>query len=147
MRGSKEPNKDADIASSNGKVIEDSAIKNSSSTWPVKFSHPGEKRYEAAHRLWNWRIDPQQPAMIVRCAAPNRVARSVDFARSNEMAVSIRAGGNSLSGDSFIDDLIVIGLPGMKRIEVGNTRCVACAEAGLSVSEFHLATKAFGLAA
>jgi len=84
--------------------------------------------------------------MIVRCATAADVARSVEFARSNEIAVAVRGGGHSLTGDSFCDGGMVIDLCGMKEIEADSRRCTARADSGVTAGEFDLATKDCGLA-
>src|SRR5215831_19158853 len=107
---------------------------------------PGEPRYERARRAWNGRIDPRRPSMIVRVAAPADVVRSVEFARTNELAIAVRAGGHSLSGDSFCDDGMVIDLSGMKKVAIDAETCTARADAGLTAGEFDRVTQPFGLA-
>jgi FAD/FMN-containing dehydrogenase len=84
--------------------------------------------------------------MIVRCATATDVAQSVAFAHDNEIAVAVRGGGHSLTGDSFCDGGLLIDLSKMKKIEVNSTRCVARADAGLTAGELDVATSAFGLA-
>src|SRR6516164_7662484 len=139
-------NTNATIFSLKGEAIEDLMVRKFEQHLLGEVLRPGEERYEAARRVWNGMIDPRHPAMIVRCATAVDVARSVEFARSNEIAVAVRGGGHSLTGDSFCDGGMVIDLSGMKKIEVDRTRCVARADAGLTAGEFDLATKAFGLA-
>ena len=107
---------------------------------------PGEERYERARRAWNGRVDPRHPAMIVRCATPADVVRSVEFARASELAVAVRGGGHSLCGDSFCDGGLVIDLSGMKNVAVDAATCTARAEAGLTAGEFDRATEPLGLA-
>src|SRR5215469_11330957 len=139
-------NTNANLVSLNGKVIEDRTVRKFERHLLGELLRPGEERYEAARRVWSGMIDPRRPAMIVRCAAATDVARSVEFARGNEIALAIRGGGHSLTGDSFCDGGIVIDLCGMKKIEVDSTRCVAGADAGLTVRDFDAATNAYGLA-
>src|SRR5215469_14454819 len=134
------------IVSLKGKAIEDLMVRKFERHLLGEVLRPGEERYEAARRVWNGMIDARHPAMIVRCVTATDVARSVAFARGNEMAVAVRGGGHSLTGDSFCDGGMVIDLCGMKQIEVDSTRCVAGADAGLTVRDFDLATTAYGLA-
>jgi FAD/FMN-containing dehydrogenase len=81
-------------------------------------------------------IDPRHPGMIMRCATTVDVARTVEFARSNELAVAVRAGGHSLTGDSFCDVGMVVDVSGMKSIQVDTEAGTARADAGLTVGEF-----------
>jgi len=84
--------------------------------------------------------------MIVRCATTADVVRSIELARSYDLRVAVRAGGHSLTGDSFCDGGMVIDLSAMKRIRVDRERRIAHAEAGLTVGEFDRATLSLGLA-
>ena len=81
----------------------------------------------------------------MRCAAASDVVRSIDFARNNQLEVAVRAGGHSLSGDSFCDGGVVIDVSAMKAIVVDPQSNTARADAGLTAGEFDLATQAFGL--
>ena len=139
-------NRNAKIVSPKGKVIDDSMVRKFARHLLGKVLQPGEERYEAARRVWNGMINPRCPAIIVRCATAADVARSVEFAGGNEIAVAVRGGGHSLTGDSFCDGGIVIDLSGMKKIEIDSTRCVARTDAGLTVGDFDLATNGFRLA-
>jgi FAD/FMN-containing dehydrogenase len=139
-------NTNAKIVSPTGKVIEDLAVRKFERHLLGEILRPGENSYEAARRIWIGIIDPRRPAMIVRCATVTDVARSVEFARSNKMAVAVRGGGHSLTGDSFCDGGMVIDLSRMNTIYVNGARCVARADAGLTARQFDRATKAFGLA-
>ena len=107
---------------------------------------PGEQRYESARRRWSGMVDPRHPALIVRCAASADVAHSVEFARNSQLAIAVRAGGHSFSGDSLCDGGMVIDVSGMKNLVVDAETCTARADAGLTVGEFDRATEPFGLA-
>jgi hypothetical protein len=139
-------NTKGEVLSLNGKVIEGSTIRKFERHLIGEVLRPGEEHYELTRRLWNGGIDPRHPAMIVRCTAATDVARAVVFARSNEVALAVRAGGHSLTGDSFNDGGMVIDVSDMKKIGIDTTRCTARADAGLTVGEFDLATKDLGLA-
>jgi hypothetical protein len=137
----------ARAVSLNGKAIEPLRVRAFERHLSGTILRPGEGRYETARRVWTGMIDPRQPAMIVRCATATDVARSVQFAREHEIAVAVRGGGHSFTGDSFCEGGMVIDLSGMKKIEIDAARCVGRADPGLTVGDFDLATKPFGLAA
>src|SRR5215472_17477512 len=112
----------------------------------VEVMLPGEQRYERARRTWSGMVDPRHPAMIVRCAASADVAHAVEFARNSQLAIAVRAGGHSFSGDSWCDGGMVIDVSGMKNLVVDAETCTARADAGLTVGEFDRATEPFGRA-
>jgi len=140
----RQQNINTNLVSLNGKAIEDPAVRKFERHLLGEILRPGEERYEGARRVWNRMIDPRHPALIVRCATATDVVRSVEFARGNEIAFAVPGGGHSLTIDSFCDGGTVIDLSGMKKVEVDSSRCVASADAGISVGDFDLATEAYG---
>ena len=134
------------IISTTGEAIAENALSRFEAHLCGKVFRPGSVRYERTRRLWNGRVDPRHPGMIVRCAGTVDVVRAIEFARSNDLAVAVRAGGHSLTGDSFCDGGMVIDVSGMKNIRVDPNTCTARADAGLTAGEFDQATQPFGLA-
>ena len=134
------------LVANTGKVIETAALRKFAATLIGEIIGRNDERYEQARRLWLGMIDPRRPDLILRCAATADVARSVDFCRSNELAMAVRAGGHSLAGDSFCDGGVVIDISGLKAIRVDPEGRTARAGAGLMAGELDRATQAFGLA-
>ncbi|MEP6953869.1 MAG: FAD-binding oxidoreductase [Solirubrobacteraceae bacterium] len=83
---------------------------------------PGDGAYDEARAVHNGMID-RQPALIVRCASPDDVARTLAFARSHGAPLAVRGGGHNGGGLGVVDDGVVIDLAGMNDV-------VADAEAG-----------------
>jgi FAD/FMN-containing dehydrogenase len=106
---------------------------------------PADSDYDEARAVWNGAID-KHPAAIVRCAGVADVRHAVEFARSQDLLVSVRGGKHSLPGFSTNDGGIVIDLSGMKGMRVDPAARTAQAESGLTWSEFDHETQAFGLA-
>lgn len=106
---------------------------------------PNDEGYESARRVWNGLVD-KHPALIVRCNDVSDVISAVQFARSQDLTVAVRAGGYDVSGHGVCDDGLVIDLSQMKGIQVDPQRCIARAEPGLTSGEFLRATQQFGLA-
>ena len=107
---------------------------------------PSDASYEIARKGRMGLVDPRRPLLITRCASTADVVRSVEFARANELPIAVRAGGHSLSGDSFCDGGMVIDVSPMKGVEVSAATRTVRADAGLTASELDRATQAFGLA-
>src|SRR5512132_1930834 len=57
----------------------------------------GDDGYDAARKIYNAMID-HRPAIIARCAGVADVIDAVNFARSNDLLVSVRGGGHNVSG-------------------------------------------------
>ena len=106
---------------------------------------PEASDYESSRLVFNRAFD-LRPALIVRCATSSDVARAVDFARSNNLRLAVRAGGHSRLGYGMCDGGVVIDLSGMKRVEVDAGKRVARVEAGVLVRDLDEATQRFGLA-
>ena len=106
---------------------------------------PTSPEYDEARRVWNGIVD-KKPALITYCAGSDDVIAAVNFARSTELPIAVRSGGHNVAGNSVCDGGVVIDLSRMKGIAVDPERCIARAEAGLTLGEFDAATQALGLA-
>ena len=106
---------------------------------------PGDPHYETARRVWNHAID-RHPALIVRAASTDDVARTVDFARREGIPIAVRGGAHSIAGFSTCDDGIVVDLAQLNdvRVDVGSRRAVA--GGGTRWRDFDAATQRHGLA-
>jgi len=106
---------------------------------------PNGPDYEAARSIFNRAFD-RRPAVIVRCAGPSDVARTLDFVQTQNLPLAVRSGGHSRLGFGMCDGGVVIDLSAMKRVDVDVSKRVARAEAGALVRDLDEATQRFGLA-
>src|SRR4051794_38179395 len=106
---------------------------------------PDDAGYDEARAIWNAAHD-RRPALIVRCAGVADVMRAVDFARSENLSVSVRGGGHSIPGFSTNDGGMVIDLSAMQAVRVDPERRTAVAQGGATWASFDHETQAFGLA-
>jgi FAD/FMN-containing dehydrogenase len=88
----------------------------------------------------------RRPALIVRCAGATDVISAVNFARTNNVPVSVRGGGHNVAGSAVCDDGIMLDLSRMKSTRVDPASRTARAEPGVLWGEFDRETQAFGLA-
>lgn len=102
--------------------------------------------YDEARRVYNAMID-RRPRVIVECADAGDVMAAVDFARENDLDLSVRGGSHSVPGFGTNDGGVVIDLSAaMRSVRVEpHTRTVR-AEGGCTWGDFNHATHAFGLA-
>ena len=70
---------------------------------------PGDEGYDVARKVYNGMID-RRPALIAQCADVADVIVAVNFARENNLLVSIRGGGHNAGGLGVCDDGLVIDL-------------------------------------
>ena len=106
---------------------------------------PDDPGYEQARSIWNGAHD-RRPALVVRCEGVADVLKTVEFARSEGLPLSIRGGGHSIPGFSTVDDGVVLDLRAMNGIRVDPDRRTVTAQAGCLWSEVDAETQAFGLA-
>lgn len=77
----------------------------------------GDEGYDAARRVNNWMHD-KRPQVIVRCENAGDVMTAIDYARTQELELSVRGGGHSVPGFGTVDDGLVIDLSGMRNVRV-----------------------------
>ncbi len=106
---------------------------------------PADAGYEEARRVWNGMID-RRPAVIVRCADADDVARSVRFAATHGLPLAVRGGGHNVAGFGTCDGGMVIDLGAMKAISVEPAARTVRAQGGLRWGEFDAATQQHALA-
>lgn len=106
---------------------------------------PGSPDYDEARLVHHAQAD-RRPALIVRAADANDVARTVSLARESGLALSVRGGGHSVAGFGTNDGGIVLDLGAMKGLHIDAERRVAWAQPGLTAGEYTVAAAAHGLA-
>src|SRR3954447_14398469 len=83
-------------------ALDDAALKAFAATLRGDLLVSAHPEYDLARRVWNGMID-KRPAVIVRCHGTNDVLRAVEFARANELLVSVRGGRHHLGRRSAGD--------------------------------------------
>lgn len=106
---------------------------------------PGVSEYDEVRTVWNAMAD-QHPALIVRCSCVDDVVAAVNFARTNELLVSVKSGGHNIAGKSVATGSFTIDLSSMKGIEVDTEGRSAKCQSGLRLGELDEATQAFDMA-
>jgi len=106
---------------------------------------PADPGFDEARSLWNMRFG-RRPDLVARCIASEDVAAAVDFARSNGMQLSVKAGGHSYAAKTVADSGLLIDLSAMKAIEIDLEEDVATIEPGVTCGELDAATQKHGLA-
>jgi FAD/FMN-containing dehydrogenase len=106
---------------------------------------PEATEYDSARRVKNHAYD-RHPAVIVRCAIRDDIARSLEFAQNNNLLLAVRCGGHSSAGFGVCDGGLLVDLAGMRRVKVDAAKRIVRAEAGCLVADVDQATQRFGLA-
>jgi FAD/FMN-containing dehydrogenase len=126
-------------------LLKDTSFQNLKARLNGEVISPGDECYEQARRVWNGRVD-KYPSLIVRCVDITDVLTSIELARHQDMAVTVRSGGHSLAGHSVCNGGLVIDLSRMKGLWIDPVKGIAHAQAGLTLGEFVSQTQLYNLA-
>ncbi len=107
---------------------------------------PSDAGYDDARTIWNAMID-KYPALIARCTSSDDVIEAVNFARDNNLLLSVRGSGHNVAGNAVSDGGLMIDLSLMKDIHVDPESGIASAQPGVVFGEMDQATQPYGLAA
>src|SRR5688572_28129011 len=106
---------------------------------------PGDPNYDEVRKIWNGMID-RRPAVIVRCAEPSDVQRSIEFASANRLELTIRGAGHNIAGNAICDNGLMIDLSNLKGVRVDAQKRRAVVDPGATLADFDRAVQAHGLA-
>jgi FAD/FMN-containing dehydrogenase len=101
--------------------------------------------YEVARRIWNGMID-RRPALIVRAAGTADIIRTVEFARSKELLMSVRGGGHNVAGNAVAEGGLMLDLSALRWVQVDPVRRRAVVGPGAVLGDFDHEAQSFGLA-
>ena len=106
---------------------------------------PGDPEYDDARAVFNAMID-RRPSAILRCRDTADVAAGIRYARTNDLALSVRSGGHGVAGNAVCDGGVVLDLSQMRDVSVDPERRLADAGPGLLLGDLDAATQRHGLA-
>lgn len=105
----------------------------------------GDAGYKPARKIWNGQIT-RQPGLIARCAGTADVMAAVQFARENDLLVSVRGGGHAVNGDALADGGLMIDLANMDAVRADPFKRTARVEGGCLWRAVDHEAQRFGLA-
>lgn len=106
---------------------------------------PGDPGYDGARQVHNARFD-RHPAIVVRVAEAGDVVRSIRFAREYALPIAVRSGGHGFSGESVVDDGLVIDLSRLKKISIDPQSRTATVQPGATSQDLAPVAHEYGLA-
>jgi FAD/FMN-containing dehydrogenase len=106
---------------------------------------PGDQGYDEARTIWNGLID-RRPALIVRCTGAADVVDAVNFAREQNLLLSVKGGGHNVAGNAVNDGGLVVDLSQMSGVHVDPSTQTVRAEGGATWGDCDRETQLFGLA-
>jgi FAD/FMN-containing dehydrogenase len=106
---------------------------------------PGHDGFDEACRIWNGRFT-HRPDLVARCRRTEDVRACVDFAREQQVRLSVKGGGHSYAGKTVGDGGLLVDLSLMKGIRVNAEARTAIVEPGVTCGELDRAAQEHGLA-
>ena len=106
---------------------------------------PDHADYDQARQVFTGGID-KRPAVVVRVANTDDVARVIALARETGLELAVRSGGHSGAGHSTSEGGIVLDLGDMRALNIDVDGRTAWAETGLAAAEYTAAAAEHGLA-
>ncbi|MGE5250197.1 MAG: FAD-binding oxidoreductase [Bacteroidota bacterium] len=106
---------------------------------------PDDETYDRARTVFYAGFD-RHPALIVRVADADDVARVIALAREKGLELAVRSGGHSTAGHSVSQGGIVLDLSAMRALHIDPRQRTAWAETGLTAGEYTSAAGLHGLA-
>lgn len=106
---------------------------------------PEDHDYDVVRKVWNGMID-KRPALIAKCAGAKDIVACIDFARENDVLISVRGGGHNYSGKAVCDGGLMLDLSLMKGMKIDTAGRTVRAQTGLKLGEFDRETQKYGLA-
>lgn len=107
---------------------------------------PDHPDYDEVRQVWNGYID-KHPALIAECTGTADVIDAVNFARKNDIEISVRGGGHNVAGSALCENGMVIDLSKMRGIHVDASQKTARVQGGATWGDLDRETQVFGLAA
>jgi FAD/FMN-containing dehydrogenase len=105
----------------------------------------GEQGYDEARSIWNGMVD-RKPAIIIRACGSSDIQKAVNFARQNELLMTVKAGGHQIAGHSIADGTIMLDLSRMRAVHVSPATGTVRVEPGATLGDLDAETQAHNLA-
>jgi FAD/FMN-containing dehydrogenase len=106
---------------------------------------PDSEEYEDARNVWNGLVN-KYPAVITRVKGATDVATAIQFARENDLDISIRGGAHHQAGSAIVNQGLVVDLEDMDGVHVDPDEQVARVEPGTRAEDVLAETQQHGLA-
>jgi FAD/FMN-containing dehydrogenase len=115
------------------------------STLDGKLITPSDDLYNEARTIWNAMID-RKPLALAQCINTEDVVRTVNFARDNDLLLSVKGGGHNVAGNAICDGGIVADLSKLTKVTVDRDTNRVKVGGGCLLSDLDKETQKYGLA-
>ena len=106
---------------------------------------PEDEGFEEATRIWNGMIE-KTPALVVQPTGTADVVAAVNFARENNILLSVKGGGHNIAGTALAADGLTIDMSRLRGVIVDPEERTAIAQAGCLLGDLDRETQVHGLA-
>jgi FAD/FMN-containing dehydrogenase len=106
---------------------------------------PGDEGFEEATLLWNGMID-KTPALVVQPTGTADIVASVNFARDQRLALSVRGGGHNIGGTALADGGLTLDMSRLRGVVVDPEARTVTVQAGCLLGDVDRETQLHGLA-
>jgi len=131
------------IEKASDRIIDATALQNFKASVRGVIITTSDPQYDAERSVYNGMID-RHPALIVKCRDVADVISALNFGRTQNLLVAIRAGGHNAGGLGVCDDGLVIDLSLMKGIRIDLDSNTIRVEGGCLLGDIDHATAPFG---
>jgi len=107
--------------------------------------YPDDDGFAEAILLWNGMIK-KEPAVVVRPRTTQDVAETVNFARDNELQLSIKGCGHNIAGLALSDGGVTLDMSAMNDVDVDADARLVRVGPGCNLGDVDRATQEHGLA-
>ena len=107
-------------------------------------SQENDPGYDDARIIWNAMVD-RRPGLVVHAQGASDVQQAVNFARQQNLMMSIRSGGHQIAGHAVVDGALLLDLSAMNSVSVDPIGKTARVEPGALLGDVDKETQAHGL--
>ncbi|MFC6734310.1 FAD-binding oxidoreductase [Haladaptatus sp. GCM10025707] len=106
---------------------------------------PGDEGFDEATRIWNGMVE-KTPALVVQPTGTADVVEAVNFARENDLLLSVKGGGHNIGGTALTDGGLTIDMSNLTGVIVDPDARTVTAQAGCELGDVDRETQLHGLA-
>ena len=107
--------------------------------------HAGTHGYNQVRQIWNGMFD-RKPGLVARCVGTSDIIQAVNFARENNLEISVKGGGHNSAGTAATEGGLMIDLSLMRRVTVDRKNKTARVDGGCLLGDVDSETQMHGLA-
>ena len=126
-------------------MLDQITIQEFSKTLSQPLIMPIDPGYDEDRSVWNGMVD-KRPAMIAKCLNIDDIKNCINFARSQDILVSIKGGGHNVAGRAVCNGGLMINLSQMNAVHVDQVKRTVKVESGATIGDLDKETQKYGLA-